>query len=73
MTKKKKKSGEEGFPFPTYEGLDENAIKHMEDICLSLADTFDDLEGMTKKTRLDGLQMDDLTREVRKAFRKKDK
>lgn len=72
MSKKKKKNADE-FPFPTYEGLDEDQIKHMEDICLSLADVFNDAENMQDKTKLDGLQMDDLTREVRKAFRKKNK
>lgn len=75
MSKRKKKKQPQLFTKRSelFDGLSKEEIDHMTDMCLSLADAFDDLEGMTKKTKLDGLQMDELTREVRKAFRKSDK
>jgi Zn-finger domain-containing protein len=68
MSKKKKNK-----PDMLFEGLSKEEIDHMTDVCLSMADVFDDMDGMRTKTKLDGLQMDELTREVRKAFRKKNK
>ncbi len=69
MSKRKKKNKREQL----FDGLSKEEIDHMTDMCLQMADAFDDIDGMRDKTKLNSLEMDDLTREVRKAFRKSNK